>query len=152
MAHLRPYPHLLLNIDISVNRSYGRAPGYSCCNWTSSRGNYISSFWLTKIIFCPIRSWELQTLGLGGPKYQTVIPFFLKTCLKVKSSLQSLSISLDVERLVLIIWNVWKVAFGSNSRPVTQIAVDNWHSTEALFKGSSLGKWYSTCRRTLLFS
>ena len=78
--------------------------------------------------------------GLGRPKYEKGIPFFLKTLFQVKSSLQSLSISLDLERLVLIIWNVWKVAIGSNSRPVTQIAVENWHSTEAIFyNDSSLG-------------
>ena len=78
--------------------------------------------------------------GLGRPKYEKGIPFFLKTLFQVKSSLQSLSISLDLERLVLIIWNVWKVAIGSNSRPATQIAVENWHSTEAIFyNDSSLG-------------
>ena len=141
MAHLCPYPHLQINIDISGNRSYCRAPGYSCCNGTSSRSNCISSFWLTEIIFCPIRTWELPNwLRKTKLKYEKGIPFFLKTLFQVKSSLQSLSISLDLERLVLIIWNVWKVAIGSNSRPVTQIAVENWHSTEAIFyNDSSLG-------------
>ena len=128
MAHLCPYHHLHLNIDISGNRSNHRAPGYSCCNWTSSRSN---SDW-QNLSFAQSGPENCPT-GLGRPKYQKVIPFFLKTLFQVKSSLQSLSISLDLERLVLINWNVWKVAIGSNSRPVTQIAVDNWHSTEAIF-------------------